>query len=98
MKTARIIAVSFIAGALILVVGAFLLREYRPATTTQTASAAAQSGQQAAANSDNPLVAETAKAAPTGASVEGGHWAENAVTTFSRLLLAVLLSGVLAFR
>lgn len=98
MKTARIIAVSFIFGAFILVVGAFLLREYRPVSVNQNAAATVQSGQAAAANSDNPFVAETAKAAPTGAGLEGGHWLENAVTTFSRLLLAVLLSGVLAFR
>jgi uncharacterized membrane protein YhiD involved in acid resistance len=95
MKTARIIAVSFIFGALILVIGTFLLREYRP-PATQPSAVTAPAANDAA--SDNPFIAETAKAQQAGPATAESHWLDSAVTTFSRLLLAVLLSGVLAFR
>lgn len=98
MKTARIIAISFIFGALVLVVGTFLLREYRTPAVSQNAPAAAQAGPSAAEGSDNPFIAETARSLPTRSGLEDGQWFNNALTTFSRLLLAVILSGVLAFR
>lgn len=98
MRTARIIAISFIFGAIVLVVGTFMLREYRPPAVSQNEPAAAQAGPAAAQGSDNPFVAETAKSLPNGSGLEDGQWFNNAMTTFSRLLLAVILSGVLAFR
>jgi len=97
MKTARIIAISFIVGAIILVVGTFFLREYTPTTVNQNVAATPQPARTVPA-SDNPFIAEATKGSPTASEFEGRHWIDNAVTTFSRLLLAVLLSGVLAFR
>ena len=100
MKTARIIAVSFIFGALILVIGTFLLRESasRPAAVEQRTSRAEATAPANASESDNPFIAETAKSAPATSGLEGMHWIDSAVSIFSRLLLAVLLSGILAFR
>jgi uncharacterized membrane protein YhiD involved in acid resistance len=97
MKTARIIAISFIFGAIILVVGTFFLREYTPTTVNQNAAATPQPAR-TEPGSDNPFIAEATKPSQNPSEFEGRHWIDNAFTTFSRLLLAVLLSGVLAFR
>jgi len=97
MKTARIIAISFVFGSIILVVGTIFLRASTPTAVNQNAANTAQPTR-TEPGSDNPFVAEAAKPSQNPSEFEGRHWIDNAVTTFSRLLLAVLLSGVLAFR
>jgi uncharacterized membrane protein YhiD involved in acid resistance len=50
------------------------------------------------AQSDNPFISEVAKAQPAVSENVAEHWLESAVSIVSRLLLAVVLSGILAFR
>jgi uncharacterized membrane protein YhiD involved in acid resistance len=100
MKTARIIAISFIFGALILVAGTFLLRESRSTTANSNQNVANTSASPVPgpAQSDNPFISEVAKAQPAVSENVAEHWLESAVSIVSRLLLAVVLSGILAFR
>ena len=97
MKTARIIAISFVFGSIILVVGTIFLRASTPTAVNQNAANTAQPTR-TEPGSDNPFIAEATKPSENPSEFAGRHWVDNAVTTFSRLLLAVLLSGVLAFR
>lgn len=97
MKTARIAAISFIFGALVLVVGTFLLRQ-TSVPSAQVAQQTLDATAQSPATSDNPFIAEAAKPAPADRSAEGRNLLDSTLTILSRLLLAVILSGVLAFR
>lgn len=94
MRNSKIIALTVIFGAIILVAVVFLLKDKNSvdaprATSTNTNSTAA---------GDIPFfpssAAPTAEAEP--AVVE--NWAESSIDILGKLLLAVILSGILAFR
>ena len=96
MKGARAIALVIIFGAIIIAAAAFLFTDRNSGTVAPANSAA-----NASRRNDNPLTPEnedrTAAAAPVEHPV-AANWLENSLGVFGKLLLAVMLSGVLAFR
>lgn len=97
MNKARAIALSVVFGALILVAGVFLFNE-RAAVVSERQPPAERSTSVPAVTNDNPLMPQTAGRTPSSAESEVENWGANSISIISRLLLAVILSGILAFR
>jgi len=94
MRNSKIIALTVIFGAIILVAAVFLLKDKNSVDAPRATSANTNS----TAAGDNPFFPSTTArpAAAEPAVVE--NWAESSIDILGKLLLAVILSGILAFR
>lgn len=95
MRTSKVVALIFIFGAVIVVAAALLLKDRTGGVRPMTVSAPASTNRRPAPD-DNPLMpGATVAAAGTDVSE---NWVASSIEILGKLLLAVILSGILAFR
>lgn len=98
MRNAKILALILIFGAIIVTAAAFLFKDRSAATAnTNVARTTVAANVATARPNDNPLM-PTATAAPAVDPEGVTDWAESSLEILGKLFLAVLLSGILAFR
>ncbi|MGI8813413.1 MAG: DUF4956 domain-containing protein [Pyrinomonadaceae bacterium] len=100
MRGAKPIALVIIFGAIIIAAAAFFYTDRSPVTVAPSNSSA-NSSANSVRRTDNPLTPENEERTAPVVAVEhpvGVNWAENILGVLGKLLLAVMLSGVLAFR
>lgn len=95
-NTRRLVLVAVIGGALLALILA-LGRSGTP-TAPQTAPASSNTAANTSAATDNPFIAAATNVVPSGDAFESMSRSEAAFEIILRLLFAVILSGILAFR